>query len=755
MKGTLFSADFVKDTNGNLRLLELNTDTDFWSGSLSQIDFTDFFSVLSSNNIDTIDIIHKPGHIHFVNYLSESIQGQSNITTFNSHEEDISTIYPTAVEDADNKFILRLAYDESAVFDSTYCKNTLELHKLFIDGNETSAIPPMYVSSSDFLYDGLVKTSNDINVPDVTIKRSDIVHQSLSFYKVPQGEGESVEQAFDSFISSQYQDSNILMNYIDTPGSEHKSIRSFNIIYGSNLDIINLTTVNPSAAFSKPTELSINADSSIAKKHYYEFTTNYPKYTSENAYGGIFEEELIADANGNPIQISNAVVGESFKSFYIEGTPDTDNVKVFTDWSYPGQTLPSGSYVTSSVLINSIEQPLPNNLISHLYYGSGSFRANGAQHILIYDSIQDVIRYEEIARIIPGSHQVFKLDGSTIDITDNTFEILNEDGLSTYILDLEQTDTFALYDNDINIKIVTHNCFPEGTRILLEDGSYKNIEDLSTSDVLLTYNNDKGQYGKGSASSIRESIQDKLVHIVTENGEEIKSTPLHRFYVEEKGWIHAEKIEVGDLLFNKDGIFVQVKSLDVLSGEFKVYHIIDVKGDHTYFAEDILVHNFKLMPTCFSAGTRITMSDHSEKFIEEVEVGDEVFGWDGEKLVPAKVIAIDSEHKVGDHAERCKVLGDEPSLYTIDETGIEFTPEHPFLTKDGWKSVSPDPSQEPFKSQQEPKVLRVGDEINIRGEWTPIGEIRVVRSNPEETVYNITVEGVHSYLAEGIIVHNK
>ena len=54
MKGTLFSADFVKDTNGNLRLLELNTDTDFWSGSLHQINFTEFFSVLSTNNIDTI-----------------------------------------------------------------------------------------------------------------------------------------------------------------------------------------------------------------------------------------------------------------------------------------------------------------------------------------------------------------------------------------------------------------------------------------------------------------------------------------------------------------------------------------------------------------------------------------------------------------------------------------------------------------------------------------------------------------------------
>jgi hypothetical protein len=754
MKGTLFSADFVKDTSGDLRLLELNTDTDFWSSSLAQVDFTDFFSVLSSNSIDTIDIIYKPGHSEFVNHLSHSAQSQPNITSFIKHEEDISTIYPTAVEDADNKFILRLAYDESAIFDSTYCKNSLELHKLFVDAVEGDLVPPMYISSSEFMHNSIEPSLNSDNVPDLVIKKNDSLHEPLNFHKIELLESQSEDDAFSNFIDTNYSDSDILMNYIDSGDTSHSSIRSFNIIYGSNLDIINLTTLEPVAVFEKPETLS-KTGTLVDTKHYYEFTTNYPKYSSNESYGGVFEEEMISDANGNPVQVSNVQVGNSYKSFYIEGTPNTDNISVFTEWSYSGQTLPSGSYVTSSVLINSLEQQLPNNLVSHLHYGTGSFRTSGAQHILIYDSLEDKIRYEEVAGIIPGTHKVFKLDGTLIDITANDFEILNENGLSTYILDLEETDTFALHDNDINIKIVTHNCFPEGTRILLEDGSYKNIEDLTTSDVLMTYDNDKEKYGKGSASSIRESIQDKLIHISTENGEEIKSTPLHRFYVEEKGWIHAEKIEVGDLLFNKDGIFVKVKSLDVLSGEFKVYHIIDVKGDHTYFAENILVHNFKLMPTCFSAGTRITISDHSEKFIEEVEVGDEVFGWDGEKLVPAKVIAIDSEHKVGDHAERCKVLGDMPSLYTIDETGIEFTPEHPFLTKDGWKSVSPDPGQEPFKSQQEPKVLRPGDEINIRGEWTPIHEIRVVRSNPDETVYNITVEGVHSYIAEGIIVHNK
>ena len=92
---------------------------------------------------------------------------------------------------------------------------------------------------------------------------------------------------------------------------------------------------------------------------------------------------------------------------------------------------------------------------------------------------------------------------------------------------------------------------------------------------------------------------------------------------------------------------------------------------------------------------------------------------------------------------------------TLNIPGIEFTPEHPFLTKDGWKSLVPDNGQEPYLSEQEPKVLKVGDFININEQWQEIKEISVVRSDASEKVYNFTVDGIHSYIANGIVVHNK
>ena len=55
------------------------------------------------------------------------------------------------------------------------------------------------------------------------------------------------------------------------------------------------------------------------------------------------------------------------------------------------------------------------------------------------------------------------------------------------------------------------------------------------------------------------------------------------------------------------------------------------------------------------------------------------------------------------------------------------------------------------------KGLKVGDFVNCGGpnDWAEIKEVKVVRSNPEEKVYNITVDGLHSYIANGLVVHNK
>ena len=50
MKGTLFSADFIKDSSDNLRLLELNTDTSIVEAQIPNVDWTGLIDILNENS---------------------------------------------------------------------------------------------------------------------------------------------------------------------------------------------------------------------------------------------------------------------------------------------------------------------------------------------------------------------------------------------------------------------------------------------------------------------------------------------------------------------------------------------------------------------------------------------------------------------------------------------------------------------------------------------------------------------------------
>ena len=334
----------------------------------------------------------------------------------------------------------------------------------------------------------------------------------------------------------------------------------------------------------------------------------------------------------------------------------------------------------------------------------------------------------------------------------------------------------------------------QGTEIRLQDDSYADVATLTTGSWIDSYYVSGSQIdGEGNpqwvhsgntfpvgsylTSSLIQSITVNDVatqaafQIKTSEGDEIicadksilvyDSSSNEMYYKTidvidpDKHWIPKTDGSLIDITENNVVIFEDVPSG---SGLFYKMYDIDVEEVDNFIISgsgqdlntvSLVTHNPRFFFgdfTCFAAGTEISLSNGDTKNIEDIVEGDEVLGWNGEKIDIGIVTAIDHRHTVGSHAEACKSLGDEPSLYTINDTEIEFTPEHPFLTRDGWKSLVPDPNQEPYKSEQEPKVLEVGDYINEDGRWIKVEDIRIVRSNPNERVYNITVAVSYTHL---------
>ena len=173
MKGTFFS-DFVKDENDNLRLLELNTDTACITDSLdTQFNFSDWITILQNNNITKVVLIYKQFQNNVVQKIQSVLSTDATfITSVELIKEEKNTIYPTAVTDADDKFILRLAYDENALFDSTYAKGRTNVLTLFVDNNDSTSVPEFFYEGSEKIYNTYTSSIySGSNIPDASKKK--------------------------------------------------------------------------------------------------------------------------------------------------------------------------------------------------------------------------------------------------------------------------------------------------------------------------------------------------------------------------------------------------------------------------------------------------------------------------------------------------------------------------------------------------------------------------------------------------------
>jgi hypothetical protein len=149
---------------------------------------------------------------------------------------------------------------------------------------------------------------------------------------------------------------------------------------------------------------------------------------------------------------------------------------------------------------------------------------------------------------------------------------------------------------------------------------------------------------------------------------------------------------------------------------------------------------------CFVGGTRVRMADGSDKPIELVEPGDRVLGRGG-KINQVRSILY-------------PMLGDRP-LYSLNGGTAFVTASHPFLTTDGWKAIDPDAARVEVPGLDIER-LTVGDVLlsvtsseQVQEHEIPLQSLDGRPADAATQLYNLDVDGDDTYVANGLVVHNK
>ena len=138
----------------------------------------------------------------------------------------------------------------------------------------------------------------------------------------------------------------------------------------------------------------------------------------------------------------------------------------------------------------------------------------------------------------------------------------------------------------------TMKCFVAGTMILTVAGLVA-IENIKAGDKVIATNPETFEVAEKTVleTYVRETTE--LLHL-TINGEVIKTTFEHPFYVKDVGFVEAGKLQVGDKLVDSRGnvLVVEEKKLEITDKPVKVYNF-KVDNFHTYHVGEnrVLVHN--------------------------------------------------------------------------------------------------------------------------------------------------------------------
>ena len=575
MKGTFFSADFVTDSNDNPKLLEINTDTGYASTTTLDgvFDWTDLNTLLSDNSIGELHVVYKPSiQQNIFQHLSASVAVTNPSINITKTLINGDSIFPTSPDDSSNIFILRMAYDETAILDSDYAKNNLNLLKMFADAGDTTSIVNFYHSSSVYgNYDTLERTTNISNVPDLVAKPITFNDKPLEFYKLGKST-ETIEDRYTEFtniVSSSVVVEQYMLNSDYTTNNKVSSIRTYNVVYGSNLDVLNVASYELNALFELPTSITIDdtqIDNKIDVKHYYEFATN----TINNTKHGLLGDELIWDIDGNQIPISTMQTGSLYPSFYVAGAPNTDDDDTLGSWYYTGDSLPAGSETTSSVCAYLLQFPTYANDVVKLTFEDGDVvEIGGGNRLLMYDEDPNQIRYEK-AYNLDNDDYIWDINGNKVKITDIQFEILETPAI-LYAPNMEDVDTFLIGQNKI-LRLIAHNvifgvCFDENCLVEMFDGSQKRIADIKIGDVVKSYKN--GEYVAGNVTNTLPHPVNGIVNMVKKGG--LIADSKHPLFIDGE-WKYAENL----------------KDAEHYQSYYDVLYNLEIDGDKIYKSE----HNY-------------------------------------------------------------------------------------------------------------------------------------------------------------------
>jgi hypothetical protein len=470
MKATIIGSDLLQ-TGDSVKFLEINTNTTIYNEGADLLDYTSLFDVLNTNNITEFHLIWTEGdsykpvteQFRFKKILEQKCL-ENNIT-FADYMVPMGSVTVPYIEDGNHKFILRQSFDTTALVDETYCADKFEFFSLM---SESTYIPKTYFTSESLN----LNTLNDVDYetttnPNVLVKARRPSYDILelpALYRVSNNtELNDLKTSIDA--------NNLVQEFIFSEDNlvenRYSIIRSIDIIYGSNLDVINLGGYTQSTIIplSFTDDEFVTGTNKLNQKSRYKYITKELGNFAKNDYH-TDDESNILNFNGSltdvdTIQIGDLVRSIDFVDFNDNYASKFEQNKIETfGWDSTLQQSNNTLTQTGTTLQNMVSAEVDTIYIKITLEDGRNWSDAPSATYYIEEKDSTATRFEKVNKMFIGDKLVVT-DSNTNELT--TVAITGLEMVhakkTIYSLDFEPSDLFLVDFGDGDFGIMHNSCW--------------------------------------------------------------------------------------------------------------------------------------------------------------------------------------------------------------------------------------------------------------------------------------------------------
>jgi len=469
MKATIIGSDLLQ-TDDSVKFLEINTNTTIYNEGADLLDYVSLFDVLNNNNITEFHFIWTEGDAYkpltqqfrFKKILEEKCI-ENNIT-FTDYAVPFGSVTVPYVEDADNKFILRQAFDTTALVDETYCQDKFEFFSLMAD---SQYIPKTYYTSDTLSLNSLDAVDYETTTnPNTLIKARYPSYDIMTYPELYRISNNSDLTTLKSGLEPNHLAQEFIFSEDNLIDGRYSIIRSIDIIYGPELDVINLGGYTQSTIIP----LTFTPDEFVAGTNKLNQKSRYKYITKElgkdkNDYH-TDDESVILNFNGTledvtTIQIGDLIRSIDFVDFNNNQAGNFEENKIDTfGWDSTLQQSNDTLTQTGSTLQN-ITSALVDTIYIRITLSDGRTWTDApSTTYYIEESGSTATRFEKINNMYVGDKLVIT-DATTNELTTITITGLDMEHAqkTIYNLDFEPSDLFLVDVGDGDFSVMHNACW--------------------------------------------------------------------------------------------------------------------------------------------------------------------------------------------------------------------------------------------------------------------------------------------------------